>query len=242
LTFQAWAELKSWSQLSTADAQRGNLNYIDSLLPHESEFIDQDCRPHPARVAYPPHEIRRYGFANPVELQHFIAARCALKLVADYFRWMREQSVYDNTMIVVVSDHGIAGWVDDRSTRAIAGKTQSTTFVRTRSLLLVKPIGAHGTLAVSDDFLPNAEVPRLVCTVIGGCVNPFLGNRPIETAGRDDPFVVSFVPWQFSWQEPKAFKIQGEMVLSNRDPYVRENWRTLNRDEDVQHRLGNPSR
>ena len=32
--------------------------------------------------------------------------------------------------------------------------------------------------------MPNAEVPRIVCEEIGGCVNPYLGDRPIAAAGR----------------------------------------------------------
>ena len=61
-----------------------------------------------------------------------------------------------------------------------------------------------GPLAISEEFVPNAEVPRIVCADLaaqGGCTNPFLGDQPIETAGRDDPFAVTFVPWQFNRQE-----------------------------------------
>ena len=126
--------------------------------------------------------------------------------------------------IVVVSDHGIVGPVEDTSTRAVAGGTRSNAYVRTRPVLLVKAPGAAGALRVSEDFMPNAEMPRIVCEDIGGCVNPYLNNRPIEARGRDDPFQVSLVPWQFSLQEPDAFVIRSQLTLKGRDPYDARGW------------------
>ena len=72
--------------------------------------------------------------------------------------------------------------------------------------------------------MPNAEMPRIVCEDIGGCVNPYLNNRPIEARGRDDPFQVSLVPWQFSLQEPDAFVIRSQLTLKGRDPYDARGW------------------
>lgn len=72
--------------------------------------------------------------------------------------------------------------------------------------------------------MPNAEVPRIVCEEIGGCVNPYLGNKPIAALGRDKPFYVSFVPWQAAMQERMSFKILSEMAVVDRDPYDKNGW------------------
>ncbi len=226
-TFREWAELTSWPELSRADSDRSNLNIVFNILPHEPYFLGDDCLPRPRRFYLPDEEIRRRGFGNLFEYQHYVTSGCALRIVSRYFRWMREQGVYDDTKIVIVSDHGIVGPVADRSSRAVEGRTQENVFVRTRSVLLVKPRGAWGRLAVSEEFLPNAEVPRIVCEEIGGCTNPYLGERPIATLGRDAPWFVSFVPWQFNLQEPTAFRVFREMALVNRDPYDREGWREV---------------
>src|SRR5690606_12737654 len=117
------------------------------------------------------------------------------------------------TQIVLVSDHGILGPVEDTSRRAIEGGTTANEYVRARSLLLVKDLNAHGPLVASDAFLPNAEVPRLVCEQLGGCVNPYLEDRPIAAHGRDDPFIVDFMPWQFSANDLRAFRIERSIQL-----------------------------
>lgn len=230
-TFRQWAELKSLPELSSVDSDRDTLNVFFNILPHEPYFMGEDCVPRPTPLLLPQEEVRRRGYDDIFGLQHFVAARCALLLAADYFRWLRSVEVYDDTKIVVVSDHGIVGPVTDRSSRALAGGTTDNMFVRSRSLLLVKERGARGPLRTSEAFMPNAEVPRIVCEEIGGCVNPFLNDKPIEAHGRDRPFYVSFVPWQFNLQEQNRFKILREMVLLGPDPYDATSWREVGRTE-----------
>jgi hypothetical protein len=94
-------------------------------------------------------------------------------------------------------------------------------------VLFVKEREAHGPLRTSEEFMPNAEVPRIACEEIGGCVNPYLDNRTIEAHGRDMPFHVAFVPWQFNLQEHDAFTILKEMVLVEPDPYKARAWKMV---------------
>ena len=138
---------------------------------------------------------------------------------------MKKNHVYDNTKIVVVSDHGIRGPVADRSTRARKGKTTDNRFVRSRSTLFVKEVGEHGQIRVSEEFLPNAEVPEIVCKEIGGCTNPYLDNKPITHEGNRMPFVVTFVPWQFTMQNIDAFRILEADILVEPSPYDLNSWK-----------------
>jgi len=225
-TFQQWAELGALRDLSTAGVDRPQLNVVFNMLPHEPYYLGADCRPKQTRLEPGEEEMRQTGFSNSCELQHFNGARCTLLLTADYFRWMKQAGVYDNTKIVIVSDHGIADLpVEDRSSRARLGGTTGSLYVNSRSVLLVKETNAGGDIRTSDEFLPNAEVPRIACQEIGGCTNPYLGGKPIQALGRDDPFLVDFVPWQFTQQRPTEFKIEREFSLRNRNAYDARNWR-----------------
>ena len=40
------------------------------------------------------------------QLAHYHANAAALLRLGEWFDWMREQGVYDNTRIIIVSDHG----------------------------------------------------------------------------------------------------------------------------------------
>lgn len=226
-TFREWAQLQAFEEMSLTTAGESNLNFISSLLPHEPYYMGEDCQPRHEKFVVTGEEVRRRGHVSLFSLQHAIGARCALLSVANYLDFLKRAGVYDNTKIVIVSDHGIVGPVEDRSTRAIAGGTSAAKFVRTRSVLLVKERGATGALRVSEAFMPNAEVPRIVCEEIGGCVNPYLNNKAIVADGRDDPFLVSIVPWQFSAQQPKSFVIDEQLALKGKDPLNAEGWVTL---------------
>lgn len=224
-TFREWAELRSWPALSDTDAPESNMNFISNLLPHEPYYMGADCMPHRERQRASEEALKsvRSDFA----WVHALTARCTLLAVADYLDFLKVRGVYDNTRIIIVSDHGIVGAVEDNSSRARAGGTQSREYVRTRSLLLVKLRGANGPLAVSEKFLPNAEAPRIACEEIGGCTNPYLDGKPIATLGRDDPFRVTIVPWQFNLQNPDSFVTIEQYELSGRDPFDARSWKRV---------------
>lgn len=223
-TFREWAELEAFPVLTYADAQQSNLNIVSNILAHEPYYLNEKCVPQQHRMRIAVDEVRRRGYESLFSLQHAIGARCTLLAVARYLDFLKGAGVYENTKIVIVSDHGIVGSVTDHSRRAVAGGTQGNRFVRTRSVLLVKEIAATGDVRVSEEFLPNAEVPRIVCAEIGGCVNPYLGNKTIEAHGRDDPFYATFVPWQFNAQNPTSFVVRSTQILKGKDPYDARGW------------------
>lgn len=233
-TFEAWSRLKMLGKLSETKAKKANLNIIINLLTHEPYFLGEDCLPNQNDLIVNMDKVKQRGHASLFSLQHENAARCSLLLLADYFDKLKSERVYDNTTMIIVSDHGLqggffngevyVGGVNDVSSRAMAGGTTSNDYVKSRSLLLVKRIGEKGNLRISDEFKPNAETPSIACEQIGGCFNPFLNNRPIKAQGRDDPFYVSFVPWQFTAQQLDSFVIKKQMILKNKNPYNAENW------------------
>lgn len=226
-TFREWAQLQALEELSRTDGVEPNWNYVHSLLPHDPYYLGENCLPLREPFKVSDDEVRRRGHRSLFSLQHAIAARCSLLRVADYFDFLQRAGVYDNTKIVIVSDHGIVGPVEDRSSRAVAGGTTDAQYVASRSVLLVKERNATGALKISEEFMPNAEMPRIVCEEIGGCVNPYLDNRPIVADGRDDPFYVSDVPAAFSAQQPTKFTIREQRVLKGKDPFDARGWAML---------------
>lgn len=228
-TFKEWAELKSLAQMSRTDSQTPNLNILFNNLPHEPYFLDEECQPSLAPIEISDEEARRIGFSSSFAVQHYLGARCSLRLVANYLNWLKKEGVYENTKIIIVSDHGIVGPVLDHSSRAIKGNTVASDFVRSRSVLFVKEANAQGPIRVSEEFLPNAEVPRIACEEIDGCINPFIRNKTIESHGRKKPWIVSFVPWQYSLQEKTRFVIENQMVLDGENPYESRAWLLLKR-------------
>lgn len=225
-TFREWAELHALEAMTRVDDLGPVFNLITNILPHEPYFMGLNCLPRPQRLDLPNEQIKRLGHDNLFALQHANTARCALLEVARYVDFMKKAGIYDNTTIAIASDHGIVGSVHDTSRRAVAGGATANTYVSLRPLVMIKKAGAHGPLQISETFMPNAEVPIALCADIGGCINPYLDNRPVTTMGRDDPFTATLVPWQFSSQKPDAFVIRKQWVLRGKDPFDIKGWST----------------
>ena len=93
----------------------------------------------------------------------YYSARKMIDFLAAWTDWMKAQGVYDNTMIVVLSDHGnnamdngleLPPGLDNLLTRWEISKANS--------LLLVKRFAAEGPLQVDNRFLSNADIAALV--------------------------------------------------------------------------------
>ena len=113
----------------------------------------------------------------------------AFKLLARWFDYLREEGVWDNTRIVVVSDHGCY-WNDvdierdDELDAQVAGEEYNGRG-HYHPLLLFKDFSAGGPPETdTETFMTNADVPSLL---LGGLVdrpvNPFTGKEiPLDTS------------------------------------------------------------
>lgn len=93
--------------------------------------------------------------------------------IADWIEFLKQSGVYDNTRIIIVSDHGVdLGQFDELLRDDISLDIESFA-----PLLLYKDLGSSGPLVTSNDFMTNADTPYLaVRGIIDDPVNPFTNN------------------------------------------------------------------
>jgi YidC/Oxa1 family membrane protein insertase len=109
-----------------------------------------------------------------------------LKL-GEWCDYLRENGVYDNTRIIIVSDHASnLGLRDDlimqTGTAALGGQDEWDV-LRFNCMLMVKDFDATG-FQVDDTFMTNADTPTLASAgLIDNPVNPFTGN-PIDASPK----------------------------------------------------------
>ena len=104
--------------------------------------------------------------------------------LADWFKFLKEENVYDNTRIILVSDHG--------AKPNFSVKTKLPFNVEQfNPLLMVKDFGAEGELKTDMTFMSNADVPYLsLADVIENPQNPFTG-REISVDRKKDPLYIA---------------------------------------------------
>jgi hypothetical protein len=110
----------------------------------------------------------------------------ALMRLAEWLVFLKNENVYDNSRIIIVSDHGAQK--DYISHGHPPGMPNLYNF---NPLLLVKDFDAHGPLKTDDTFMTNGDVPFLAFRgQIENPVNPFTG-KPVSTDAKQEPLYVS---------------------------------------------------
>ena len=139
------------SQIS--DTDENAFIFMSNLLTHVPWGLDDNGLPtsdsgtnatrDPANNGLSPHHLRAEGFA--------------LRSLIRWFDWMKEQGVYDNTQIIIVSDHGRG---DSAEIFKLWGRLPS---VHLHGLLLVKEAGARGPVRTdTTSLMANWDVPVII--------------------------------------------------------------------------------
>ena len=121
-------------------------------------------------------------------MRHYSSNASAYLRLGEYFDFLREQGVWDNTRIIIVSDHSIPR--TDANMFGSQLDINGTSIDSYNPILMVKDFGATG-FTTDTSLMTNADVPYLATYgVINDPVNPFTGN-PITMDGvHDMPFYI----------------------------------------------------
>ncbi len=108
------------------------------------------------------------GVARSSRASYKEQARCALRRIAAIFDRLKEVGVYDNTFVVISSDHGI-GYISPHfvNNRRIAAGQLSTLAGKAMALLVVKPLRSAGPVRTSLAPTTITDIPATVLDGVG---------------------------------------------------------------------------
>ena len=139
---------------------------------------------HVDNTAYDVDMVSRYtvdGVTLPMttseQVQYYHVNMASYLQLGEWFDFLRENGVYDNTRIIIVADHG-----QGLGQMGFTCKGQDMEFFM--PLLMVKDFDATG-FTVCEDFMTNADTPALATEgLVEDPVNPFTKN-PINSDAKD---------------------------------------------------------
>lgn len=146
---------------------------------------------------------RKLGMEDYIQISEYHVNMAAMIQLGNWFDYLRENNTYDNTRIILVSDHG-RGWgqIDD----LIFGDDTWRDVEHYYPLFMVKDFNSKG-FKTSDTFMTNADVPTLAMQeLIENPQNPFTGkviNNDEKTA--HDQFVIISVDWRTDTNKGNTF-------------------------------------
>lgn len=163
-------------------------------------------------ILYTDEEIGEFGSIRNAEYMYTFSA--SVSAVGKWCEWLKKEGIYDNTKIIVISDHG----------RPFNGRMLSSDIAEERNpLLLIKDFNRRGDLAVSEEFMTNADLPVLATGILGATINPYTG-KPIDSSPKDGRILICDGSWLYRDHKKESLIIDNIWELKNRNIFDPENW------------------
>ena len=134
---------------------------------------------------------------------------------------MKEQGVYDNTRIIIVSDHGWSCAQFDDTQIDIGG--EETDICHFNCLMLVKDFG-DTEFKKSDEFMTLGDVANLATKdVIANPKNPFTGTDLSDTSAKQGKQMILLTEWDTEINNGTKY-VGGDWYSVHDNIYDMNNW------------------
>jgi YidC/Oxa1 family membrane protein insertase len=203
-----------WLKAGIDPANQFSLTVLDSYstldyLPLLTEITDASVNTYTAIVNDLTHDHALYQYPDYVPAINitdtgngpfakeapYHSNMAALLLMGKWLRFLQEQGVYDNTRIIIVSDHGKSVGANYNGNIRLPNGHRLSHY---HALLLVKDFDAHGDIVTDTTFMTNGDVPLFAMEgLIDNPQNPFTGNS-ITSDKETGVFIVTATVQKYS--------------------------------------------
>lgn len=152
----SWGFLNILVKFARLDNPQRTLKYIQLSIPHNPNIMAAD------------------GNLSVEKSSYYIEAYKSLEKIGELLRKFKKQKIYDETKIIIVSDHG--WWRKNQNfptnfnvkiSKGYQGRMNTGMI---QPLLLVKDFNQTNDFKISNRFMSNADVPSIVCSALkNGC-------------------------------------------------------------------------
>jgi hypothetical protein len=145
-------------------------NVLTNDLTHEPMFFQ-------VPNYFPSNIITDKGSGPFANEEYYHVNMAAFLMLGKWFDFLKENNVYDNTRIIIVSDHGYPFNIKFQDSIAIPRANRDnhgTNLEAYAALLLVKDFNSNGILVINNSFMTNADVSLITLNgIVENPINPF---------------------------------------------------------------------
>lgn len=186
--------------------------YIDNSNYFDPEFYVVDGK----KLTFTPTRISHY--------QHYEINMASFLQIGNWLEYLKENGVYDNTRIIIVSDHGFPLGMDPDLLWPGFLDAQNM-----NPLLMVKDFNSD-SFSVSEEFMTNADVPTIaVKDTIKDAINPFTGKSINNDRKYQGPMIcTNSQNWKTEENNGYLFdSSDGHWYTVHDNIFVRDNWEMI---------------
>ena len=163
------------------------------------------------------------------QMAHYHSNMAAMRQLGRWFDYLREQGVYDNTRIILVSDHGyflehMEEYVlGHKYTEALGQNCED--ILAYNAFLMVKDFGSTG-FTVDNTFMTNADTPLLAFSdLISDPVNPATGNPVTDEEKYAEKLEIFYTTeWNPQGTHGNTFDLGLWFSLKGQNIFDPDNW------------------
>ena len=184
------AYFKGWLEYGHLSSQKPVIHYAHTMLTHFPYYAQPDCSTKGNKY----HVNSAEGNYNNVS--------CQMTLFQKMIEKLKDLGVYDQTMIIIVSDH--ANHAPDNKAFGLD------------MMLAVKPFGKRGKLVTSQARVITSDIPAIACDAIGGCPQ-YGGINPFKNPQFKRKFQIFRVGWPPDFKEMteyvnlRIYEVEGDL-------------------------------
>lgn len=228
----AYSVLVNFSNITKiTDDEVGNFFVIDNNTPHEPTILQKpDYKPkdvtdnteydrkHPNDYIIDGREMK---MENGNQVAHYHVNVASYLELAKWFDYLKKEGVYDNTRIIIVSDHGRG--IGQFKDQLLPNGFDTGWF---RPLLMVKDFNKKG-FEIDRQFMTNADVPNLATkNLIKDARNPYTGQL-LDQDYKKEPQKIMFTNyWNVNINNGTKF-LPAEWFTVHTDINDMNNWKYL---------------
>ena len=200
--------------------KEGCLIMMNNEMTHEAVTLSL---PDYVYSAYPDNSAYQFRYSS---VPSWHTAVRALKCIRDWMEYLKEEGVYDNTRLIIASDHGYG-----LGEYVLEDGTDVQAFM---PLFMIKDFDTENEAYITDDsFMTLADVPLAAVNGFSDEVkNPFTGNLLSDDAGqKEEPYITASEKYVITENNGSVFDTGNDHWYTvHGDIHEKENWRDLGAD------------
>ena len=165
---EEYALLQALTNLTIINETGNCFNIFHSDITHDTANYNNDYKANIELKDVPEEDMEYYGHENSA--RSYYATVASLKELSAFFKFLKENDVYDNTQIIITSDH--SGYFNP----SIFNEKGMEEFKVFNSMMFIKDFNKRGSIISNGEFMTIADVPFLVTKHLTEAKNPFTGK------------------------------------------------------------------
>ena len=196
-SLSTYAMLSSIKDLININKYGNNYNILHNNVTHEPHYFLPDYMPSVSSNYINNNDLIIYKDTNSVK--HFYANTASINCIAEIIQFLKINNVYDNTKIIIISDHGYR--INSQYL-----KNDNMKFIGLyNALLMYKDFNSRGKIKLNTNFMTVADMPYLAAKHIDNIKNPFNNKLITNDYKTNGANIVRIRSWKPENQERNSY-------------------------------------